>query len=245
MKMKVATILGIPYLHLEQNNDYHLCLSHLLADKDYMKFFREKSRRGYIVICDNGVVETGLPMAWSLLKELAEEVEATELILPDRLNNMSKTLALGEAAIADWNGTPSLFAVPQGKNQQEWRACLIEMLSWPVTTIGISKFVKPFANSRVEVIYGAPELLKSNRDVHILGCLSISDEVANLEKNFPGRIRGIDSGIAAICAQVGIKMSSYAETGGRLDIPLDFFANDLDIDLLTENVNWWRRMCEI
>lgn len=241
--MKVSTILGIPYLHMEEDNDYHLCLAHLLANKTYQDFFKQKSRRGDMVMMDNGVVETGLPMEWSLLNELAYEVEAVELVLPDRLCNKDATLQSGKSALRSWNGDHDLIAVPQGRSLEEWRECLLEMLNWPVETIGISKFVKPFASSRVGVLEAVPELIESTKSIHVLGCLSISDEAINLEKRFPGRIRGIDSGIAAICTQAGIRVSDFDNTGGRLDVPLDFFARNLDENLLAENVFWWRQMC--
>ena len=243
--MHVATILGINYLHMAQDDDYHLCLAHLLTDEAYKAFFKEKSRRGDIVMMDNGVVETGLPMEWSLLKELGSEIEATEIILPDRIYNMSETIKNGEAAINNHDGDYDLLAVPQGRDFEEWRHCLNVMLQWPVSTIGISKFIAPFAPARAYVLKQVPELIESDKNIHILGCISVSNEVIDLEKKFPGRIRGIDSGIATICAQAGMTLSSLAKSEDRLDIPLDFFAKDLDISILIGNIYFWRSMCGI
>lgn len=242
--MKVATILGIPYLYMEKDNDYHLCLAHLLAHKEYADFFRERARHGDQVIMDNGVVETGLPMPWSLLKELADDVEATDLILPDKLYDSRATLEMGKAAIKEYDGYPSLTAVPQGRNFNEWKQCLREMLEWPaVTTIGISKFVGLFTTSRVDVLKQVPELMESDMGIHLLGCISISDEPQDMEKAFPDRIWGIDSGIATICTQAGMRMTDFVVDGGRLDIPLDFFTKSLDLTLLYENVAFWRALC--
>ena len=245
--MRVATILAIPYLNRAQEDTYHLCLAHLLADKTYATFFREKARRGDLVMMDNGVVETGLPMEWPLLVELAKEMEISELVLPDRILNASETLKHGEKAVKDWEAHDGygfdLIAVPQGNSHDQWYACCQEMLHWPVKTIGISKFVGNFTNSRADLFEASPDLINSDKDIHMLGCLSVSDEVRDVEARFPGRIRGIDSGIATICTQANKRLQDVE--GGRVDIPLDFFARNLNPALLGENIQWWKHMCRV
>jgi hypothetical protein len=240
--MNVATILPIPCMKLTEWDEYFMCLAHLLDDDKYMGFFREKSRRGDSVIMDNGVVETGLPMEASVLFELAEKVEATELILPDALNDSAKTLTLGAEAIGNWYGDVGLLAVPQGETLKEWRSCMLEMLSWPIMTIGISKFTAKFLPTRLEVLKAAPELIESKIDIHLLGCVSISNEIAEIEEAFPRRVKGVDSGIAAIAAQAGKALESVPR-GQRVNVELDFFNPWLSAPLLDANIDFWKTMC--
>jgi|SaaInlV_200m_DNA_2_1039689.scaffolds.fasta_scaffold32124_2 hypothetical protein len=242
--MQIATILPIPYLDLVGGDDtYHMCLAHLLDNKEYLEYFRGKSRRGDSVIMDNGVVETGLPMEMSILLELADKVEATELILPDRLNDAAGTLILGADAIGQWYGETGLIAVPQGNTFEEWHACMKEMLFWPVSTIGISKFTAKFSSSRLEILKKSPELIESIKGIHLLGCVAINDEISSIGDAFPGRIKGTDSGIAAIATQAGVEISKV-KRGDRVNVELDFFNRNLDEYLLNANIGTWRSMCQ-
>lgn len=239
--MDIATITAIRDLDLANDNSYHLCLAHLLHDNTYFQYFRSRARVGDLVMLDNGVVETGLPMEMSVLLRLAHRVEASEMVLPDSLNDSTETLRLGREAIAEWEGEPGLIAVPQGRSFSEWHACMLEMLTWPVVTIGISKFTAKFASTRMQLLAQSPELIDSKMDIHLLGCLSISNEIFSVKKAFPGRIRGVDSGIAAIAAQQDIAIDDI-RVGGRVNTELDFFIQD-ESPLLRRNIASWKKMC--
>jgi len=237
--MQIATILGIPHLHLEQESRYHLCLAHLLGDERYRTFFSEKAQRGDIVIMDNGTVETGVPLAMENLIILAKWVGVTELILPDIIRNMGKTLKLGESAISCWYGEPAhLMAVPQGSTKLEWLSCLDEMLFYPIKTIGISKFVCNIFEDRFEALSSSKRLMNSEKAIHILGCNGDIREIKKIKEAFGDRIRGIDSGIANIYACAGMRMSDGEP---KPQVELDFH-RAVDEDLLKENIQYWKNV---
>lgn len=237
--MKIATILPIPYLWLEKDSKYHLCLAHLMHRPEYQSFFTNRtSEEGNFVIMDNGVVETGVPMPIEKLMEIATDSKIHELILPDKIFDVKGTLKLGEKAIPVTQGSNlRLMAVPQGRTAREWLTCLREMVQWPVQTIGISKFVGKFFYNRYEALSMAWEdLIESDLDIHLLGCTSDPYEMNLIEQAIPGRIRGVDSGIAAMYTQAGKRMKNVPI---RPKIEMDFNAQ-LDPMMLTDNVSWWK-----
>ena len=246
--MKIATILPNRYLSLEDENDYHLCLAHLLHDRTYREWFKEKSMRGDWVIMDNGVVETGKAMEMRRLIELGQEVGVSEIILPDEIHNKDETIFLGMDAMAEYamltgkdflNGNLPLMAVPQGDTAREWIDCVKHMLDWPVRTIGISRFVNKYFTSRLRALECVPELMNSGKEIHLLGCPGDPIEFHHVEKAFPGRIRGIDSGVAVIFATAGVLMGH--EPDKKPNVEIDFFGDGLDPWVVSENVDFWRR----
>lgn len=241
--MKIATILPIAHLHLEQNNDYHLCLAHLLGDDEYFNFFKAQASAGKFVMMDNGVVEVGKPLTIEELYDLAVEVGVNEFILPDAIRDRGATLALSGQAIGyclkrmrSEGRWMNLVAVPQGATAEEWADCVREMLAWPVRTIGISRFTNAYFPNRLEALRAVPELIASSKDIHLLGCPGDPAEMADIDRSFPGRIRGVDSGIAAMYTQVGKAM---CDGEPKPVVELDF-AGVLPEFLLKLNIAWWQ-----
>lgn len=238
--MKIATILPIPHLHIEIDSSYHLCLAHLMHISEYRDFFATRTtRQGNYVIMDNGVVETGVPMPIQKLIDIAYDCRIDELIMPDQIWDMKETLKLGKDAVHTTlknRMNLNIMAVPQGNSPEEWKKCLKEMLQWPIHTIGISKFVCKYFYNRVEALSIADDLIYSDKDIHLLGCASDPYEVFQVESIFPGRVRGVDSGIAAMYTQAGKDMMRVPI---RPKIEMDFNAY-LDPAKLSINVNWWK-----
>lgn len=245
--MKIATILPTEYLGLEMRNDYHLCLAHLLGDARYGEFFKHQARKGNLVMMDNGVVETGEPMDIHELITLADHHGVHEMVLPDKIYSKQETLMRGGRAMfyfykkrSEMEHDIDLVAVPQGADAREWAICVKEMLEWPVKTIGISRFIYRYFPSRAEALRSVPELVDSDKEIHLLGCPNDPREIYEVEQAFPGRVRGVDSGIAAMYTQVG----KYAGDGDpKPDVELDFSNDALDEGLLQRNVEWWRNRC--
>ena len=246
--MNIATILPNKYLHLEDDNDYHLCLAHLLHDRTYREWFREKATRGDMVIMDNGVVETGKAMEMSRLMDLGASVGVSEIILPDEIYNRDETLFMGMDAMSEFvtaMGTDyekeslPLMAVPQGATAMEWVDCVKRMIEWPVRTIGISRFTNKYFTSRLRALECVPELINSDKQIHLLGCPGDPIEFSEVETSFPGRIRGIDSGVAVIYATAGILMGD--DPANKPNVEIDFFGEGLNDWVVRENVEYWRK----
>lgn len=238
----IATITPIRHLNLIDHDPYHLCLAHLVKKSEvYRAFFRTQSSS--FVIMDNGVVETKVPMPIDELISLGESIEADEIVLPDYIYDSHKTLISSGQALdhAIANGCESWFmAVPQGASPEDWKACLDEMLKWDINCIGLSRFLVPniFPNRASALMY-APELLMSQKDIHLLGCPIDAKEIREAFNLMPNRIRGTDSGIAAIYAQAGLAISSGI---AKPDIELDFEEKNHRIDdtILVDNIKTWK-----
>lgn len=243
--MEIATILPIKYLKMREDSEYNMCLAHLMKSQEYKDFFKAQAEKGMFVLMDNGVVETDEPLTIEEIMNIAEEINVTEAIIPDAIRDKELTLERGRIALKYLEDTGLIdefqfLAVPQGSTKEEWKECLLEMLNWSVTTIGISRFVNKYYDSRLEALMDVPELINSDKEIHLLGCAGDPIEMFEIEKEFPGRIRGVDSGIAAIYAQEGIRMDSGA---GKPQVDLNFDNEDMDVPLLEDNATWWEGRC--
>lgn len=239
--MKIATILPTSHLHLEDASSYHLCLAHQVKkDPTYAAFFKMQAARGNFVIQDNGVVETGESLPIDILIGLARTIGCDEMILPDCIGNPIQTIHKSFHALNAVKGLGiRTMVVPQGSTASEWANCAREMLTWNVDTIGISKFVVPsLFPSRVDAIYSVPKLITSDKDIHMLGFPGDPVEIQELCRRFGDRIRGIDSGIAAIYTQVGRRMNDN-EARPKMTIDLDAILNE---PMLLRNMKIWKVM---
>lgn len=246
--MQVATIVPTACLDLIKDDTYHMVLAHLLYSDIYREFYKNQSKQGRFLIMDNGVVETGEPMDMPELMYLAGHIGISEIILPDRIHSKLATLRLGDSAISrhsDLKSVVRIMAVPQGRTSKEWGECLAEMLTWPVGAIGISKFVFDFlepGQDRLDLLKneGYP-LIESWKEIHLLGCPGDPREMRLIDKAFPNRIRGVDSGVPSFYTAGGMSMSTGLP---RPSVEVDLAdGSGLDMDLLRDNCTWWKDRC--
>jgi hypothetical protein len=250
--MLIASIVPTGNLDLIFDDQYHMALAHLVGeDKQYTAFYANQARMGRWVLMDNGVVETGVPLPFDELLARAGLIGATEVVLPDKIGDRRETLRLGLGALSLWAGvkgkrTPRLMSVPQGETAREWELCASEMIAWPVGALGISRFAPKWEalrgwRSRVACLASRTggRLRKSKRAIHLLGCGDEIGEAAEIEVNWPGRIRGTDSGVATMATAQGLLLSVGGErVHGKLDV-----ATRLDPVALAANLAVWRRSC--
>lgn len=239
--MKIADI--VPVAHLEDVNtevDYALALAQVaIASPDYLYHFAAMEDTGAHLILDNGAAELGQAVEPGDLLGVAYALGPDEVVLPDVVGNARATLKAGRALLGHraLEGI-GLMAVPQGSSLGEWRWCLDQMLEWPISAVGISRFAwnLPLLPGRVNLLEHCDKLLDSDLAIHLLGCPGDPIEIYEVEQRFPGRVRGADSGIAAICAIDGVEMGPGFQKPG---VPLDFFAT-ADAALLARNLRAWR-----
>ena len=83
---KFGYIAPVEYLDLiPEDADFHLILAHLLKDKQYAAYYREKADRGDVIICDNGAFEFKRSLDPEPLMKLIEDsgVNPTYVVAPD------------------------------------------------------------------------------------------------------------------------------------------------------------------
>lgn len=223
---KIAHIVPRDSLYLTAGNQYHMCLGQLYKeDKIYAGFFRKRAAEGKFVLLDNGAAE-GTTTELQELFDMAIEMGATEVVLPDKLQDMVETLKRTEEAYRKWVDDYvempfRVMAVPQGKDLREWKLCAEKMVEMfpAITSFGVPKVLAanpdtPFA--RYEAVEYLMALLEAkdrqhNTDIHLLGMNEPPMVIATIFEDFP-QVRGIDSAFAYLCTKVGEPISNlYVE----------------------------------
>ena len=239
---KIAQI--VPVLHLEQihHNHYHMCLAHLVMEsKEYAEFYALMVDEGKYVLMDNGAAE-GSQLSVEELIKMYETINPTEIVLPDTLNNCVDTLRKTLAFVHEYSNLPYRFmGVPQGKDFDEWCACVEVMLREPrINSIGVSKFLN-ISTGREDIRFHACAYIQKiakelgrERDIeiHLLGCDEGPYLVGEIQKLFP-MVRGCDSAFAFIATQAGVHID---EDTLRPEGEIDFIEGTVPWDELEERM---------
>jgi hypothetical protein len=129
-KTKFGYIAPVEYLDLiPESADFHLILAHLLKDKKYAAFYKEKADRGDVIICDNGAFEFKRSLDPEPLMKLIKDsgVKPTYVVAPDYpfepwSVTYDSTVAFIEMAKDE---DYKIMAVPQSEkgNYKGWLEC--------------------------------------------------------------------------------------------------------------------------
>lgn len=248
--LRIATIVPTLYLTMTESENYRLALAHLLDDRAYAAWFRQSPNKNpddqNFVIMDNGVVETGEPYDANQLFDAAMKIYPDEIVLPDWSRDAEKTFTESVRAAAYLSDrykdsglkVPRFMYVPHGETPEEWRDSVLRILDTGFTgTIGISRLLVPRVfNHRAVALNLVPELMQSRLHIHLLGCPNNPWEAYDIDQEFRHRIRGTDSGIAAIYTQAGMNMRNGQD---KPHVELDFHGV-LNKQLLAYNIEEWR-----
>lgn len=251
-QINVASIVPKRYLHLTENNYYHMALAQFIGvDKEYTQFFQSCIRADRFVLMDNGAAEGHQPTIFELIPK-AHLLRPTEMVLPDTLLNMTDTLLKGHEALEVVAGSfdsgykPRLMAVPQGATIKEWVACARVMLNWPISALGISKFLTitqgdTARNEALTRLWYSCNPDEHQRlvtlDIHLLGCHKHPKEVFMTKLNNPQyTFRGTDSAIAFIYTQAKQEIKLFDE---RPEGEIDFLEGVTELELLKLNIKRW------
>lgn len=248
--MKVALIPPIPDLTLWDSTGISLLLSHLLSNKQYRKYYKERSAEDYLIL-DNSAHEYGSGNLPSVLLEQTKQVNAHEVVCPDVLFDAHATVEQTRRMLVyvkkEWTqyveaGSPRLMLVPQGNNRSEWGKCLKNLLRvWAVhdsnmqpPVIGLSKDYDSLVKGGIVSLidqYLQPLYEKEQMDVHCLGWPAYLWSLAEVHERFPW-VRSTDSAKPFVYAQYGILL----EPGGNIPSyprrPPDYFDKPTTPELL-------------
>lgn len=140
-------------MDLMLEGDRYFCLSQIyLRNEEYRNFFKARVAEGAWVTLDNGAGDHETVTREQVL-EIARDLQPSELIPLDILFDGEKTYENLVWTIREMAKDPLLkdieiFAVPQGKNFDEWLDLYDTLLFTPeVKTIGMSKLAIPFIMS--------------------------------------------------------------------------------------------------
>ena len=203
--MKYAIITpptGLPLVK-EFNLGYHFVLSQYCTDPVYKEFYREAHSRGHFIIVDNGAAELGASIDIATVTQVADDLGADEIILPDVLDDCAKTLEYTERAL-EFVPVKRRAMCPQGGNWFEWLLCAKKMVDWGCATLCVAKRYERFPGGRPYALQMIMERgWHKTCNIHLLGCYENPlREIARAYHTFPG-IRGVDTGAAIAYAQAG------------------------------------------
>lgn len=216
MKIKPRIAHIVPVAHLEQTryNSYHMSLAHL-AEKnaEYCQFYHRMHAEGKFVIMDNGCAENA-QIDVDRLIAVAEQLHPSEVVLPDTLYDGEDTFRKSSAAIDKFKNQLSFdvqfMAVPQGKTVEQWFESAKQLLTLPINTIGVSKFLPIITkdpNSRLKAVALLDRYLDQNNmrhiEIHLLGCDEGPAKMREIFNCSPFT-RGCDSAFAYIATQAEV-----------------------------------------
>lgn len=217
-EFRVAHIVPISHLADTVDNQYHMCLAHLVNNEKYAEHFAKMAASGRFVLMDNGAAE-GSQLQPEQLLEMYEQINPTEIVLPDTLYEPGSTIQKSRnfLALLDERGLGAKYrvmAVPQGRTLDEWVACArVFVKDTRIDSIGVSKFLNIGTHDRYVRIKACDELDKLLREydrcdmeVHLLGCDEGPLIVKSIHEAHPF-VRGCDSAFAYLQAQAKVMMS--------------------------------------
>lgn len=254
-EMRIAQIVPKSSLELTANNQYHMCLAHLvLEDSEYATFYRRMSAENRFVIMDNGVAENNQLQLEALI-ESYRIVRPTEIVLPDTICNSLNTIEksiyaydyLKKNGILNELNT-QIMVVPQGHSVQEWFECAKILLeSIKTNTIGISKFLEmetgdSFARLKaIELLKQWQQNTHKEIEFHLLGCSEGPTIIKKGRSIASSLLRGCDSAFAYICTKNGILIDEYTvRPNGNIN-----FLEDPFIEQLSTNMKRFELVCGV
>lgn len=230
-EFRVAHIVPVTHLQDTANDQYHMCLAHLVADDRYREHFAKLSANGKFVLMDNGAAE-GAQLPFGKLLEMYEQIQPTEIVLPDTLYEPGSTIQKTRNFLKmlddrGLTGQYRVMAVPQGKTLSEWEACArIFVKDTRIHSIGVSKFLNIATNAkyiRVDACTVLNKLIneyhRTDLEVHLLGCDEGPQVVNMIHRIFPF-VRGCDSAFAYLAAQANKHLTP--EDDSRPEGTIDF-----------------------
>ena len=232
--MQVSHIVPTDLLYLIENRDFYMCLANIAnINSEYLEFYKRKSQEGKFILLDNGEAE-GNQMDLDNMLDIIKEINPSEIILNDELNNREKTIEKSFIALDFYKSKgydKQLMFVAQGIDFIDWCENFQEKeLLKNIHTIGIPKVI-----SKKWTTYDRYDCCKQlsilNFDIHLLGC----NEPLNYLKYFNKlkNIRSIDTALSYLKAKANEKI----DIGIRPNTTMDFINHQLlDINLLKYNI---------
>jgi hypothetical protein len=147
-KLQVKLCLISPINCLETfavASNHHLILAHIAKkSKEYRNFYQQMAARGDYIILDNGAYETGVPEDGSLIIDLAKEIGAKCIVLPDfPFQEADKTI---KAAIdfldkyEDGDGMEYMF-VPTADPNNKGLSSFLDCWAWGAKVLGSTDWI--------------------------------------------------------------------------------------------------------
>ena len=223
--MKLALIPPFRHINAIRHTSYQMALPVHWSHEGSIKAFKAAHKRGDYIIMDNGVAEAEIDpvenrmRSFQEVQDLAYEISAHEIVLPDVMGNKDFTIqkVLEALAFVDTQ-TFNFMGVLQGQTIDEIK----EMVHFYrnevpfVTCLGIPRHLPTtlsMESTRVEIAYfirqteepGAEQI-----DIHLLGTNpKVADELSGYGRHFRQLgVRGVDTSMPFHAALQGITLGN-------------------------------------
>jgi hypothetical protein len=233
--MKFCSIPPIPNLRSFESTGMHLCLAHLIADSEYVKYYRERADAGDYIILDNGAHEDE-KFEMSQLLALGRIIGAKEVVIPDTPHNAILTIESFTNCLNYLEadpfmksfylecGAPRLMYVPQVPLMGDCFTRFIDLSGYMFRqaletknkeltfTVGIPLMYDDHAVSGglYSILDRITWLVEdSGVDVHLLGWSRDLTTPVDIAHDYPG-VRSCDSAKPFVFAKHGIDMKRAA-----------------------------------
>jgi len=213
--MKIIHTLPITYFHLqEQYSDGYLILAHeFLRNPTYKKLVTERVPKWTIL--DNGAYERGKPVDFKELTEVAYQINADVLVLPDVFYDMKATLNNYEEFLKHPPKDLKLLGPVQGRTPAEILKCFLELYLTPeIDFVGLSFLVcercfsqitgkRGVAPNRIFFVKLLYRLGLTQKRLHLLG--SGNPDELIVQSKFPF-VFSFDSSVAYVATKHRVKL---------------------------------------
>lgn len=210
---------------------FHLLLSHMCTDRDYVTYYMERRAEGDYLILDNGADELAEGQGIKRTLALGTDLRAQEIVLPDVQYEGQKTLDHSLGALK-WLLTeegyvayararkPRLMVVPQGKDAQEWGECaerlidgtrkVMQEVNGPTLVVGVAKQYDALPGGRSWCCSLLRPYLTPAEDVHLLGWAHRLADPLDVAQSHPW-VRSIDTAKPLVFGMNGIEVDPRGE----------------------------------
>jgi hypothetical protein len=262
MKIKTYFIPPLKHLELSLKGDRLYALAHFVLEgnQEYIDFFKKQKRK--FITLDSGVAE-GHRVPTDTFMRCAKEIGAKEIICPDELWDMNRTIYLTRGFLNSLSGEErrhyKFMLVPQAKNIKDYVKIFSHFQNMDrCSCIGISKFDAPNVfgketdkhivyQSRVRLIN---YLYKNNlikKPIHCLGYDNPLEFKYYVDKGYDF-IRSCDSASAILCAKFGLKFNKQngieerKPSGG--DRYFNYVLKKQELKMALHNIMTTKRLCK-
>lgn len=200
-------IMHIPppkLVELVRGRPHHLVLSHFLSQyRGVFSFYQREIARGAFVTVDYPAFE-GDHIDPQAHFRLARDLKASEVVLPDVRFDPTETVLNAKRWIGVAKDTaPSVVAVAQGRNRDEWLQCVRALLEVPIDVIAVVEEVEEFYPriGRMGAVADLIEMYSSEiafPKIHFIGGSETPQEIYWIQTRWPGVVRSLDTAKAIV-----------------------------------------------
>jgi len=186
--MMVGLIPPMPLLHYAEYGNMHFVLP--FNCDFYYSYFAESKK---FKMLDNGAYETGHPISSEELLDIAETIDADEVVAPDVYMDAKETIRLTTEFVENFSVEHiRVCVVPQGRNVKEFIESYSILKELPIQTIALPVWLDRIS-SRPKVVEKLRQkgIWERNVSHHLLGL----DRVTELLKYPRKLIRSLDTSL--------------------------------------------------